>query len=1754
MLEINKINLIVVSNPFDPREQIRTAPVLSGNATVATFIPDMFFDYVLSVNGGIVEKEDASSTKLKADDWLVIVPVPHGGGGSKNIFRMVALIALAVAAPYMAVGMMGAAAGTVGSLTALGTAVTMGITMVGSMLINAILPPSLPKSDNYNQGLEESKTYGIDGAKNTSTEDTVVPLVYGKYRVAGNRIATFIKNVDNTQDLYMMFNAGEGNIAGISDVEVNNQPIANYDNADYRIKLGTPTQLPMGWFGDNVVPISRGINVSESWAEYTTAGLVDKLRFDFAAPGGISFYNDEGGMEYRSVPLSIQYRKVGDTVWNSIKNINSKTNAVTKYYYSDTETAEATLRPGDTLAASAIIIANGDQVGVAVEEAVYSTTHAIGGKGRQPIRKSFETPPLEEAQYEVRVKRNNAESTSTTLIDAVQWGEINEITTERIAYRHTALLGMKIQLSDQLGSIPNVTYLHHGKVVKVRSVEEENEVWKLAASSNPAWVAYDILTNIRYGAGISETRFNIAQWQEWADHCDASGLEFNGVFDAQSNVWDSLMHVFRAGRAQIIAQGTKYTVAMERSDTPVMMFNSSNMVEKTFSISWLPKEERANEVEITYWDRTDGYKRSMIKYRDPDLLPSSPIKTARMTMFGITDPEQVKKEAVFQINLNKHILRTVEFDASIEAIACTVGSQILIQHEMPNWGEGGRMDDASTTTVINLDREVTVQGGNSYKLLVTFDTVSRVSGVLTGVVSNVIWLDGYDGRTDVKRIVINGDDHRIVRVVNDGSGGHGVELESVAGLIGTESYEIFDTDVIEERNVTNVPGTYTTLTMDVPFGSAPAYRSKWMFGTVETIKRPFRVQSIAGSHEYHRTIKALEYNEEVYNITTDAILPNYEPDTSISQVRSLTAENSWIKTGENYTPVAEIGWEIPAQGLYGGAHVYGAFNGGGYQKIGEVGSTELQYTHSGLSVGTVATFKVVAKDIIGQLANYSSAPFAAYTALARPDTGIPTNLTISTVTGSYVLTWNNPTETFKSIEVWRSTTDDVLTASKIALLTTETYTDSSAPLGVPVYYWVRTITADGLVGDWSAVNGATAPVPGQVQNLVTTAFTGRSVEIHWDRLDEANDYVVEVRANAVLSRSQITTDTSFKYTIEDAIQDGNVSRSITFDVRPRLVSSAVGATSSVVVNNTQIQTAVSGLVLGTTGDAVTVSFNEKTESDLAGYKIHASQTLGFTPSALNLVYQGRAAGTIFPVNPGETWYVVATAYDVWGEDGITYSGESSQEATTGALLASQLADQIDRTHLAATLESELDAIGAEWSVKVAQTAGDGTNYIAGIGLSIESGDSGALSSNVLVKADNFAILPSGTSVAADAALPFAVSGNQVFIDSAFIEDASITNAKIGNVIQSDTYSAVSGWKIDKAGAAEFTEMTIRDKDGNVIMQSGGAGISYSNDIANAGSGVNIANAEYSVWEDSLPIFGTLTDATLVLDGTVAYFGGSSLKLTNTSTINGRVWLGADLTDYNVKVTPNRMWLVSFMVRCSAISKAGEAILKTSDSVLHTFGYTTPATANEWVRVYGVIDLTANNSTNLIIALDNDSNVVSTDFWFDGLMIEELLGPNATPSAYVLPAGAGGGGVSDYADLTNAPTTLADINATESSKLTNIQANATVGAAFGTNISGQINSGNISTYIAGAAIQTAQIGDAQITNAKIGTVIQSNSYSPGTAGWKIDKNGNMELNSAIYRGTIDVKSATSGARLEIGADAIKVYDGGGVLRVKMGNLA
>lgn len=113
----------------------------------------------------------------------------------------------------------------------------------------------------------------------------------------------------------------------------------------------------------------------------------------------------------------------------------------------------------------------------------------------------------------------------------------------------------------------------------------------------------------------------------------------------------------------------------------------------------------------------------------------------------------------------------------------------------------------------------------------------------------------------------------------------------------------------------------------------------------------------------------------------------------------------------------------------------------------------------------------------------------------------------------------------------------------------------------------------------------------------------------------------------------------------------------------------------------------------------------------------------------------------------------------------------------------------------------------------------GKYYAAGLSIGAEVNAAGTVSTRILASADQFAVLNPATN---GYTLPFFIQGSQAFIVSALIQDASITNAKIGSYIQSNNYVAgKAGWRIDKNGVLEM----------NSALPGGGRSVFDSNGMA-----------------------------------------------------------------------------------------------------------------------------------------------------------------------------------------------------------------------------------------------------------------------------------------------------------------------------------
>ncbi|MGM9519293.1 MAG: phage tail protein [Phascolarctobacterium sp.] len=241
--------------------------------------------------------------------------------------------------------------------------------------------------------------------------------------------------------------------------------------------------------------------------------------------------------------------------------------------------------------------------------------------------------------------------------------------------------------------------------------------------------------------GVPKELMLYDQFEAWANNCDAMNLKINIEIVSVSDFWSIVnQDIAPVGRGLVVQFGTKFGCIYDHASQPVQLFNMGNIIQGSFELSYLGKEDRADVVEITYFDAANDYEKSVITiyaddYDDID-IPNQP---TQLTYNGITSYEQAYREGKYQLYCNQFLQETITFKADVEAIGCQVGDQILVSHDVPEWSFSGRIGKvkADGSVVVALDvEEIVIPSGETWGIMVrnskdnslTTYTVASVSG------------------------------------------------------------------------------------------------------------------------------------------------------------------------------------------------------------------------------------------------------------------------------------------------------------------------------------------------------------------------------------------------------------------------------------------------------------------------------------------------------------------------------------------------------------------------------------------------------------------------------------------------------------------------------------------------------------------------------------------------------------------------------------------------------------------------------------------------------------------------------------------------------------------------------------------------------------------------------------------------------------------------------------------------------------------
>ncbi len=629
--------------------------------SVASYIIDFYplicpdVDIVASRNGALLD--DPNSVIAKEGDSIVLCPVFHGGGDGKNPLKIVAQLAVVIVASLVTYGIgtspsAAAMFGSEAAAMAVGAVAGAAISAVGGMIVNAVFPSTVSGAST---DLSDSETYSWGTGSNPYEEGTAVPTLFGKMRVTPTIISSYTQSEDDSQYLSILYMIAEGEITSISDVYINDNNYTNYEDIEIETRLGENTQDVISYFGDTYSDTTVYSKLDEDavdWVTATTPGnAADGLVAVLVCPSGLWHIDSSGDMETYKVYVEIQ----------------------SALYDDDTETY------GDWTSWGTTTISGSD----------YTTI-------RKTVRKDNVTP----GKYQIRAQFITAPNTDSDYGSDTYLDYIQEVYYDDFTYPNTALLGVYALATDQLnGSMPTTTCLAERATVTVNGTEKD--------ASNPAWASWDMLTNDISGIGISEDKLIYDEFEEWADWCDEKGIYCGLYVDSSMTAPSAMDLLCQLGRGVVIQRGNKYGVIVDKPSDPVQMFTVGNIIADSFEETWLDLADRANVIQVDYWDEDDDYARTTFELRtDAYITDSEDIETS-IELTGCTNATIAANHAQYLLNCNKYLLRTVSITVSIDAIACQPGDVILIQHDVPEWGYGGRVQDYdSTTGQLTLDRDI----------------------------------------------------------------------------------------------------------------------------------------------------------------------------------------------------------------------------------------------------------------------------------------------------------------------------------------------------------------------------------------------------------------------------------------------------------------------------------------------------------------------------------------------------------------------------------------------------------------------------------------------------------------------------------------------------------------------------------------------------------------------------------------------------------------------------------------------------------------------------------------------------------------------------------------------------------------------------------------------------------------------------------------------------------------------------------------
>ena len=474
----------------------------------------------------------------------------------------------------------------------------------------------------------------------------------------------------------------EGEIDSVSEVYFDDNPISNFDRTHHEVRTGTSSQTYIPGFEDTSASFAVNLEFTNAspYSQAVSSSGIDSVSISYGVKQMI-YVDGKGNINGWTVDVAVDYRPDNVSSWTEVftDTIDGKT---TSPYYRDV----------------LINVAN---------------------------------PPV---AWEFRVRRVTVDNVTAKHINNTWLQAYNEIVDLKLTYDDTALVGLYVDAETTGGRIPVRTYQVKGIKVSIPSnynpvTRVYTGVWdgtfavSTAWTDNPAWILYDLLTNTRYGAGISANNVDKFSFYDAGVYSDVlvddgdGGTEprftCNLTIQKRDDTWKVLQSVAGVMRAVLIERGGLVEVLQDSPTSTSEYISNGDVEDGEFTYTTTSLKNRTTSVNVTYNNKDDRYLPRTTTYEDTAGTTRYGLQSRDVSVSGITSEGQAIRFAKWIVDTDLNSYENITFKLANNRINIGVGDVVEIQDEdYANAKFSGKVVSSNATTLV-VDEPITLSVGTS---------------------------------------------------------------------------------------------------------------------------------------------------------------------------------------------------------------------------------------------------------------------------------------------------------------------------------------------------------------------------------------------------------------------------------------------------------------------------------------------------------------------------------------------------------------------------------------------------------------------------------------------------------------------------------------------------------------------------------------------------------------------------------------------------------------------------------------------------------------------------------------------------------------------------------------------------------------------------------------------------------------------------------------------------------------------------------